>query len=317
MNKRLYSVNNWLIDFCSGFMTHQGSGEKKRLGEYQLKLLDMLLQHAGEILSRDQLTHLVWEKRVIDNNSLPNAIHTLRVALGDDKKQQRVIQTIPKKGYLLDASYCVTVEENTATAIDENNDDKNNFDHNSNDVDKKYNVQNQDNVPDQNNDSQWQENISLPPLAKKMFLSTKIKIIFTLLLTVAVSSWITFVIEHNNRLAPNFFAEEQEPNVYRNIRLFQLRDDDPNTEDDDNLYHRLKDTLYLLDKEIGAKKMRMSIYYHLSLRWLDYTFLIENGCEKKQLNMTIYHWRLDNKNLNNLIYRETERKVNEMDPCHS
>jgi len=119
MKKRLYSVNNWRVGLYSGCMTHQYSDETKRLGEYQLKLLDILLQHAGEIFSRDQLTHLVWEKRVIGNNSLPNAIHTLRSVLNDNKKQQRIIQTIPKKGYLLDASYCIAIEQEDPSSANE------------------------------------------------------------------------------------------------------------------------------------------------------------------------------------------------------
>ncbi|CFV29310.1 signal transduction response regulator%2CC-terminal effector [Yersinia enterocolitica] len=115
MKKCQYIVNKWSIDLTSGFISHQETGEQKRLGEYQLKLLNVLLQHPGQILSRDELTNLVWKRRVIGNNSLPNAVHTLRVALGDDKKQQRIIQTIPKIGYLLDATYCEIIEEEEPT----------------------------------------------------------------------------------------------------------------------------------------------------------------------------------------------------------
>nr|WP_245994976.1 winged helix-turn-helix domain-containing protein [Yersinia hibernica] len=43
-------------------MTHRNTGETKRLGEYQLKLLTALLQHAGKILSRDEITSLVWQR---------------------------------------------------------------------------------------------------------------------------------------------------------------------------------------------------------------------------------------------------------------
>jgi len=101
-----YIIHHWYIDFASGTLLHQGSGEQRRLGEYQLRLLQVLAEHAGEILSREELNTLVWERRVIGNNSLPNAIHALRVALEDDGKQQRIIKTIPKKGYILEAEFC-------------------------------------------------------------------------------------------------------------------------------------------------------------------------------------------------------------------
>lgn len=114
MSKTRYSVNNWLLDHASGAIIHHQSGEIRRLGEYQLKLLDCLIDHAGQTLSRNQLTALVWERRVIGDNSLSNAIHALRTALEDDGKQQRVIKTIPKKGYMLDLDYCQLLEAEEA-----------------------------------------------------------------------------------------------------------------------------------------------------------------------------------------------------------
>lgn len=117
MKNCTYIVNYWSIDMTSGFITHQITQEQKRLGEYQLKLVSALLEHTGEVLSREQLTLRVWQHRVIGNNSLPNAIHTLRVALGDENKQQRIIQTIPKMGYRIDPCFCnmIATAERTET----------------------------------------------------------------------------------------------------------------------------------------------------------------------------------------------------------
>ncbi|WP_145563288.1 winged helix-turn-helix domain-containing protein, partial [Yersinia aldovae] len=118
MKNVTYIINHWSIDLTSGFITHQVTQEQKRLGEYQLKLISVLLEHAGQILSREQLTTLVWKRRVIGNNSLPNAIHTLRMALGDKNKQQRIIQTIPKMGYLLDTSFCELIEKSAEAELE-------------------------------------------------------------------------------------------------------------------------------------------------------------------------------------------------------
>lgn len=111
MNRRYLSVNDWVIDHHSGSICNLITMEQKRLGEYQLKLLDILAQNAGQILTREALTAQVWERRVIGNNSLPNAIHVLRVALEDDGKKQQIIKTIPKKGYLLERDYCRLIEK--------------------------------------------------------------------------------------------------------------------------------------------------------------------------------------------------------------
>lgn len=99
-------INHWIIDASSSSLIHQQSGEQRRLGEYQFRLLQVLVQHAGQILSREALNRQVWQRRVIGNNSLPNAIHALRIALDDNGTQQQIIRTIPRKGYILEASFC-------------------------------------------------------------------------------------------------------------------------------------------------------------------------------------------------------------------
>ncbi|SFN34984.1 DNA-binding winged helix-turn-helix (wHTH) domain-containing protein [Izhakiella capsodis] len=101
-----FTINNWLLDGDSSSLIHKESHEQRRLGEFQFRLLQVLADNAGKILSRDELNAKVWEKRVIGNNSLPNAVHALRVALDDNSKQKFIIKTIPKKGYMLEAEYC-------------------------------------------------------------------------------------------------------------------------------------------------------------------------------------------------------------------
>lgn len=117
MDKLNYSVNNWIVDYSFGSIVHQQTGERRRLGEYQLRLLTIMLNSAGKIFTRVELTQLVWEKRVIGDNSLSNAIHSLRIALEDDGRQQRIIKTIPRKGYLLDADYRQLIEEETIDTL--------------------------------------------------------------------------------------------------------------------------------------------------------------------------------------------------------
>lgn len=106
MNKTNCTVNNWVIVPASGAIHHVVTGEERRLGTHPLRLLAVLQQHPGEILSHEALTAQVWEDRAVSSHSLPNAIHTLRTALADNGKQQRIIRTIPKQGYVLEAKYC-------------------------------------------------------------------------------------------------------------------------------------------------------------------------------------------------------------------
>lgn len=106
---RSYRVHHWHLDAVARALMHDQSGEIRRLGEYQFRLLYVLAEHAGQPMTREALHGLVWENRVVGNNSLPNAIHALRHALEDDGKRQKIIKTIPRKGYLLDDKYCQSI----------------------------------------------------------------------------------------------------------------------------------------------------------------------------------------------------------------
>ncbi|VDZ55535.1 flagellar transmembrane regulator [Citrobacter freundii] len=93
-------VNNWRMDSSLNALIHCETGETRRLGEYHFILLETLAKNADVVLSRSFLMTAVWKNRIVGGNSLPTAVHALRVAIDDDGKQQEIIKTIPKKGYL-------------------------------------------------------------------------------------------------------------------------------------------------------------------------------------------------------------------------
>lgn len=94
-------INNWRMDPSLNALIHCETGETRRLGEYHFILLETLAKNADVVLSRSYLCAEVWKNRIVGGNSLPTAIHALRVAIDDDGKQQNIIKTIPKKGYLV------------------------------------------------------------------------------------------------------------------------------------------------------------------------------------------------------------------------
>jgi WD40 repeat protein/DNA-binding winged helix-turn-helix (wHTH) protein len=58
-----------------------------------------LAEHAGRVRSKRQLLRSVWGGAFVSDEVLTRAIWLLRKALGDDPKDPRYIQTIPRKGY--------------------------------------------------------------------------------------------------------------------------------------------------------------------------------------------------------------------------
>ncbi len=66
-----------------------------------LALLVHLADHAGTVVSKQELMDAVWPGLVVTDDSLTQAVSELRGALED--RDQLLIKTIPKRGYLLDA----------------------------------------------------------------------------------------------------------------------------------------------------------------------------------------------------------------------
>lgn len=312
MNKRYCSVNNWLVDVASGSILHLTTGERKRLGEYQLKLLDILVQDAGKIFTREELTNLVWERRVIGNNSLPNAIHALRTALEDDGKNQRIIKTIPRKGYLLEAEYCCVVvkdedevnetedEATAAIAIEENADSP------------LLAESDAEPAPPENRGEVPAALIAPEAAAQSRRPRT---VYFLLILVVAIivtfaTSWYLF-----SGMGERQVVREIQPGIYSNIHLYSVETAGDPAYMSANLYSKLKDSLYALNQQIKLKSVSMHVYFHSNNSSLNYSFMLTNKCDEKQLSMAIDHWRLDTVQLNNLILRETRRKLNEMATC--
>jgi DNA-binding winged helix-turn-helix (wHTH) protein len=76
-------------------------GRKVRLQVQPFHILAMLLEHPGEVLTRDELRKRLWpEDTFVDfDHSLNTAVKKLRQALSDDQKKPRFVETLPKRGY--------------------------------------------------------------------------------------------------------------------------------------------------------------------------------------------------------------------------
>jgi len=77
------------------------SGSKVKLQEQPLKVLTLLLEHPGEVVTREQLQKALWpEDTFVDfDHSLNAAIRRLRDALGDSAEDPRFVETVARRGY--------------------------------------------------------------------------------------------------------------------------------------------------------------------------------------------------------------------------
>ena len=76
-------------------------GVRQRLQGQPLLVLAVLLEGAGELVTREELRAQIWpaDTFVDFDHSLHNAIARLREALGDSAEKPRYVETLPRRGY--------------------------------------------------------------------------------------------------------------------------------------------------------------------------------------------------------------------------
>jgi TolB-like protein/DNA-binding winged helix-turn-helix (wHTH) protein/Tfp pilus assembly protein PilF len=77
------------------------SGVKIKLQDQPFRLLAVLVEHAGQVVTREQLRQRVWPSHVcVDfDQGLNNAIKKVREALGDSADSPVMIETVARHGY--------------------------------------------------------------------------------------------------------------------------------------------------------------------------------------------------------------------------
>ncbi len=72
-----------------------------RLQEQPFEILRIMLERAGDVVTREELRHRLWpDGTFVDfEHSLNAAVKRLRAALGDDAENPRFVETLPRRGY--------------------------------------------------------------------------------------------------------------------------------------------------------------------------------------------------------------------------
>ena len=80
-------------------------------------LLLCLAEHAGKVVSIQQLLDQVWSGVIVSPDSVYQAIASLRRVLGDDARHPCYIETVPRQGYRLVAAVSAWVEHPVQSAV--------------------------------------------------------------------------------------------------------------------------------------------------------------------------------------------------------
>jgi DNA-binding winged helix-turn-helix (wHTH) protein len=98
------------VDLSSGEL--RKGGMKLKLGGQPFQVLEILLEHPGAIVTRDDLQKRIWPDTFVDvDHNLNTAINKIREVLGDSAENPRFVETLPRRGYRFIGSVNGTVPE--------------------------------------------------------------------------------------------------------------------------------------------------------------------------------------------------------------
>ena len=113
--RRIYRFGLFEADLEQGTLTRQGATVK--LQEQPFRILALLLESRGEVLTREELRRKIWPDGtyVEFDGSMNTALMKLRAALNDSADNPVFIETVPRKGYRFIAPVELVAEDPTIT----------------------------------------------------------------------------------------------------------------------------------------------------------------------------------------------------------
>jgi TolB-like protein/DNA-binding winged helix-turn-helix (wHTH) protein len=110
-------IGDWFVDPGTGQISRNGA--TLSLDARSMRLLLCLADHAGEVVSVDDLLDHVWAGVSVTPDSVYQAVASLRRLLGDDPKRPAYIATAHRLGYKLVAAVDPCVDQNSVPIRDQ------------------------------------------------------------------------------------------------------------------------------------------------------------------------------------------------------
>ncbi len=97
--KSLYKFGGFRFDAQTNTLWREN--DLIQLSPKALELLKLLIEHHGEIVSKQEIFDKVWADTFVEEGVLTQNIYTLRQVLGTDENGKQLIENIARKGYRL------------------------------------------------------------------------------------------------------------------------------------------------------------------------------------------------------------------------
>jgi DNA-binding winged helix-turn-helix (wHTH) protein len=116
-NHRIARFGIFELDLITGEL--RKSGVKLRLQGQPIQVLTLLLERAGDIVTREELRQKLWasDTFVDFDHSLNTAINKVREALGDSAGSPRYVETLARRGYRFIAPVQAPVQPPPTNAV--------------------------------------------------------------------------------------------------------------------------------------------------------------------------------------------------------
>jgi TolB-like protein/Flp pilus assembly protein TadD len=75
------------------------SGRSVSLTPQVFDILVYLIHNRDHVVSRDDLLNSIWKGRIVSESALTTRLNAVRVAIGDSGRQQRLVKTVPRRGF--------------------------------------------------------------------------------------------------------------------------------------------------------------------------------------------------------------------------
>jgi DNA-binding winged helix-turn-helix (wHTH) protein len=315
-------VNNWRMDSSLNALIHCETGETRRLGEYHFILLETLAKNADVVLSRSFLMTAVWKNRIVGGNSLPTAVHALRVAIDDDGKQQEIIKTVPKKGYLFNKNYLTEIIDNNINVVDNI----------ASDETKESAILSADDVPDENMNTHH----GAPETAQTTLLNSALEVesqkvsgakshpyrAVLITLPVIIIALLLFVLMSDFK-APSATKREETPQLVKEnienasrVTVYHLYDPDENKTSPSLFSQHILPGMQQINQLLITHNASMTLYYRVSLSKFALDIVLSNQCNDSwQLALNFNSWLNKDNEMNAVLIKEVEKMLNEMPKC--
>jgi len=95
--RRIFEFDDFRVDTGQFLLTRTGNA--RPISPTVFRVLQMLLENAGQAVTKEELIKYVWPDSFVEEGNLNRNMSTLRKALDEKPSDHRYIETIPKTGY--------------------------------------------------------------------------------------------------------------------------------------------------------------------------------------------------------------------------